>query len=119
GPQLIVVTRATLGKIIKIWAHMLVWADTACPNNPYARVEYSYGPTRLCGPYGHTPATTRPCPTPNPIFINHTTMSRTRPTTRQCTCPCGVNIRIHTYYDFDLKLPSRPPTPKIDQQSLN
>ncbi|KAH1047298.1 hypothetical protein J1N35_038082, partial [Gossypium stocksii] len=80
GPQSIGVTRATLGTIFEIWAHMLVW-----PTNP----DWHYS----CGPHGlaqnphayvaHTPNLAKPVWPTRPHSSHHMVVCCAWPCLRQ------------------------------------
>ncbi|KAK5811430.1 hypothetical protein PVK06_026761 [Gossypium arboreum] len=62
--------------------------------NLHAYVICSCRPKRQYGTHGHTQATTHPCAAHGHAFIDHTAVSRIRPTPRAATRQCGVNSPI-------------------------
>ncbi|KAH1121368.1 hypothetical protein J1N35_004528 [Gossypium stocksii] len=128
GPQLTGTTYATLGEILKFWAHMLVWAHTPklalpmWPTRPGPKPTCPLWFTRpnwpsSCGSHGHT-------------FTFHTVVYRIWPATRPGTRSCGVDsplfrfspkliffvFSLHTWFVFDGKSTLKRTNPKTTFQ---
>ncbi|KAH1107161.1 hypothetical protein J1N35_010929, partial [Gossypium stocksii] len=82
---------------------MLVWTYTPRLALPVWPTRPGPKSTCLCGPYGHTQATTQPCATHDHAFVDHTVVSCTWPTTWATTRSCGVDspvFQILPKFDF-------------------